>query len=144
MELFNNMPAELITSIDNICISLLLGILGIAITIFTVVYSFMESNKQTIRRITDDIEMSKIKDPVLQADLLFATEYMLRMKRANYTLIAIIISDIILFVFFCIYLSIKTTILQTISYALILMLFLACLLSLYFYLRQYISRYKNV
>ena len=138
------MPAELITSIDNICISLLLGILGIAITIFTVVYSFMESNKQTIRRITDDIEMSKIKDPVLQADLLFATEYMLRMKRANYTLIAIIISDIILFVFFCIYLSIKTTILQTISYALILMLFLACLLSLYFYLRQYISRYKNV
>lgn len=144
MELFNDMPAELITSIDNICISLLLGILGIAITIFTVVYSFMENNKQAIRRITDDIKMSEIKDPVKQADLLFATGYMSRMKRANYTLIAIIISDIILFVFFCIYLSIKTIVLQTISYILILFLFLACLLSLYFYLRQYISRYKNV
>ena len=144
MELFNDMPAELITSIDNICISLLLGILGIAITIFTVVYSFMESNKQAIRRITDDIKMSEIKDPVKQADLLFATGYMSRMKRVNYTLIAIIISDIILFVFFCIYLSIKTIVLQTISYILILFLFLACLLSLYFYLRQYISRYKNV
>lgn len=144
MVLFNDMSAELITSIDNICISLLLGILGVAITIFTVVYSFMESNKQAIRRITDEIKISEIKDPVQQTDLLFATEYMSRMKRANCILIAIIASDIILFIFFCVYLSIKTIVLQTITYALIFILFLACLLFLYFYLRQYISRYKKV
>lgn len=53
MELFNNLPDSFFTSIDNICISLLLGVLGIAITIFTVVYSFMESNKQAIRKLTD-------------------------------------------------------------------------------------------
>ena len=111
MVLFNDMSAELITSIDNICISLLLGILGVAITIFTVVYSFMESNKQAIRRITDEIKISEIKDPVQQTDLLFATEYMSRMKRANCILIAIIASDIILFIFFCVYLSIKTIVL---------------------------------
>ena len=55
MELFNNLPDSFFTSIDNICISLWLGVLGIAITIFTVVYSFMESNKQAIRKLTDEI-----------------------------------------------------------------------------------------
>ena len=101
MELFNNLPDSFFTSIDNICISLLLGVLGIAITIFTVVYSFMESNKQAIRKLTDEIRYSEEIDPVMTSDLRFANEYMKRMKNMNRALMAIIFIDVSLFIFFC-------------------------------------------
>ena len=97
MEMFNNLPSEFFTTIDNICISLLLGVLGIAITIFTVVYSFMENNKRIIRNLTDEIKNSEILDPVKKSDLHFANKYMGRMKNMNNALIAIIIFDIRLF-----------------------------------------------
>lgn len=144
MELFNNIPANLVNSIDSICISLLLGVLGIAITIFTVVYSFMESNKQTIRRITDEIKNSETKDPIRISDLQFANDYMSRMKCMNFALIVIIIYDILLFAFFCVYLAITTTTLRIIAYSLTIILIVACLVTLYYYLSQYLKKYKNV
>ena len=85
MELSNNIPANLVNSIDSICISLLLGVLGIAITISTVVYSFTESNKPTIRRIQDEIKNSETKDPIRIRDLQFANDYMSSMKCMNFT-----------------------------------------------------------
>lgn len=144
MELFNNLPDSFFTSIDNICISLLLGVLGIAITIFTVVYSFMESNKQAIRKLTDEIRYSEEIDPVKTSDLRFANEYMKRMKNMNRALMAIIFIDVSLFIFFCIYLSFNSSTLQFIAYALVTLLMVGCMITLSVYLKQYISRYKNV
>lgn len=144
MELFNNLPDSFFTSIDNICISLLLGVLGIAITIFTVVYSFMESNKQAIRKLTDEIRYSEEIDPVTTSDLRFANEYMKRMKNMNRALMAIIFIDVSLFIFFCIYLSFNSSTLRFIAYALVTLLMVGCMITLSVYLKQYISRYKNV
>lgn len=144
MELFNNLPDSFFTSIDNICISLLLGVLGIAITIFTVVYSFMESNKQAIRKLTDEIRYSEEIDPVKTSDLRFANEYMKRMKNMNRALMAIIFIDVSLFIFFCIYLSFNSSTLRFIAYALVTLLMVGCMITLSVYLKQYISRFKNV
>lgn len=144
MEIFNNLPSDFFTTIDNICISLLLGILGIAITIFTVVYSFMENNKQIIRNLKDEIKNSEIIDPVKKSDLYFANNYMSRMKSMNNALIVIIIIDIFLFILFCIYLSLKSHILRYVAYGSTLLLIVGCIFILYIYLSQYISRYKNV
>lgn len=143
MELFNNLPDSFFTSIDNICISLLLGVLGIAITIFTVVYSFMESNKQTIRKLSDEIRYSNEMDPVKTSDLRFAEDYMKRMKNMNNALIAIISIDVGLFIFFCIYLSLNTPTLRFVAYSFITLLMVGCMITLSIYLTQYISRYKN-
>lgn len=144
MEIFNNLPTDFFETIDNICISLLLGILGIAITIFTVVYSFMENNKQIIRNLKDEIKNSEIIDPVKESDLLFANKYMSRMKSMNKVLIGIIIVDIFLFILFCVYLSLKSTTLRYYAYGTTLFLMLGCVITLYIYLSQYISRYKNL
>ncbi len=144
MEMFNNLPSEFFTTIDNICISLLLGILGIAITIFTVVYSFMENNKRIIRNLTDEIKNSEILDPVKKSDLHFANKYMGRMKNMNNALIAIIIFDIIIFILFCIYLSLRSYTLRYVAYGATSLLMVGCIFTLYIYLSQYISRYKNV
>lgn len=144
MELFNNLPDSFFTSIDNICISLLLGVLGIAITIFTVVYSFMESNKQAIRKLTDEIRYSEEIDPVKTSDLRFANEYMKRMKNMNRALMAIIFIDVSLFIFFCIYRSFNSSTLRFIAYALVILLMVGRMITLSVYLKQYISRYKNV
>ena len=138
MEMFNNLPSEFFTTIDNICISLLLGILGIAITIFTVVYSFMENNKRIIRNLTDEIKNSEILDPVKKSDLHFAN------KNMNNALIAIIIFDIIIFILFCIYLSLRSYTLRYVAYGATSLLMVGCIFTLYIYLSQYISRYKNV
>lgn len=144
MEIFNNLPSDFFATIDNICISLLLGILGIAITIFTVVYSFMENNKQIIRNLKDEIKSSNISDPVKKSDLLFANKYMSTMKSMNKVLIGIIIFDTLIFVLFCVYLSLKSTSLRYYAYGTTSLLILVCIITLYKYLSQYISRYKNV
>ncbi len=144
MDIFNNLPPEFFTTIDNICISLLLGILGIAITIFTVVYSFMENNKQIIRNLNDEIKNSEIIDPVKKSDLFFANKYMSRMKSMNKGLIWIIFIDIFLFVLFCIYLFLKSTFLRYCAYGTTLLLMIGCVITLCRYLSQYNSRYKNV
>ena len=72
MEIQNNVSQILESMqsvIDNISMSLLLGILGIAITIFTVIYSFMETAKQRKRELSDRTALLTETDPVLQSDL---------------------------------------------------------------------------
>ena len=66
------MTTEMTAIIDNLAISLILGILGIAITVFTVVYSFMESTKERKRSLSDQIRNADGTDPVMESDLQFA------------------------------------------------------------------------
>lgn len=140
----NALPDTFFSTLDNICVSLLLGVLGIAITIFTVVYSFMESNKQVIRALTDKITTSENEDPVTRSDLFFAKKYMQRMKRMNKYLIAIIVIDIILFVLLCVYLASNGHfLLRILTYCSTFFLMLFCLFVLSVYIRQYTNRYTN-
>ncbi len=104
----------------------------------------MENNKQIIRNLKDEIKNSEIIDPVKESDLLFANKYMSRMKSMNKVLIGIIIVDIFLFILFCVYLSLKSTTLRYYAYGTTLFLMLGCVITLYIYLSQYISRYKNI
>ena len=81
--------------IDNLSISLLLGILGIAITIFTVIYSFMESAKQRKRILGDKIALLENIDPVMQSDYGFIVNYLRRLKHMNISILVIILADIV-------------------------------------------------
>lgn len=144
MDMCNALPDTFFSTLDNICVSLLLGVLGIAITIFTVVYSFMESNKQVIRALTDKITTSENEDPVTRSDLFFAKKYMQRMKRMNKYLIAIIVIDINLFVLLCVNLASNGHfLLRILTYCSTFLLMLFCLFVLSVYIRQYTNRYTN-
>ena len=52
----------MMTMVDNLAIALILGVLGIAITVFTVIYSFMESTKERKRSLSDIIRNSAFDD----------------------------------------------------------------------------------
>ena len=75
------MTTEMTAIIDNLAISLILGILGIAITVFTVVYSFMESTKERKRSLSDRIRNADGTDPVMESDLQFAISRLIDLRR---------------------------------------------------------------
>ena len=101
MELMDKIDQALMTmqqGIDSQSISFLLGILGIAITVFTVVYSFMESTKERKRMLFERVNANANADdvdPVLRADLMFATKRLAELWNMNKSIIAIIIADIV-------------------------------------------------
>ncbi len=139
------MTTEMTTIIDNLAISLILGILGIAITVFTVVYSFMESTKERKRSLSDRIRNANGTDPVMESDMQFAITRLIDLRRMNYVVIAIIILDIVTF---CIYAAhmiynggcwLKIT-----AVSLLGILAVLCLVALVMYLVQYHNRFKGV
>lgn len=134
--------------IDGQSISLLLGILGIAITVFTVVYSFMESTKERKRmlfeRVNADANANDV-NPVLRADLIFATNRLSELWNMNKSIIAIIIADILIIAIYIMHLMFKE--LTWLWYTAVLMeiiLILVCLITLYVYLKQYYKRFVNI
>lgn len=143
MEPFDIIPKDIFNTIDNICVSFILGVLGIAITIFTVVYSFMENTKSEIRILADKIRSSETKDPVLVSDYQFAQSYMKRMKRINVVLMWIIVGGILLFLYFCICFILDTFALRMIAYVGTASMMFVCVFTLSKYLYDYIKRYKN-
>ena len=139
------MTTEMTAIIDNLAISLILGILGIAITVFTVVYSFMESTKERKRSLSDRIRNANGTDPVMESDLQFAITRLIDLRRMNYVVIAIIILDIVTF---CIYSAhmiyngecwLKIT-----AVSLLGILAVLCFVALVMYLVQYHNRFKGV
>ncbi len=139
------MTTEMTAIIDNLAISLILGILGIAITVFTVVYSFMESTKERKRSLSDRMRNANGTDPVMESDLQFAITRLIDLRRMNYVVIAIIILDIVTF---CIYSAhmiyngecwLKIT-----AVSLLGILAVLCFVALVMYLVQYHNRFKGV
>ncbi len=139
------MTTEMAAIIDNLAISLILGILGIAITVFTVVYSFMESTKERKRSLSDRIRNSNDVDPVIGSDLQFAITRLIGLRRINYVVIAIIILDILTFAAYALHL-IYTGVswLELTSLILLGVLTVLCIVALVMYLVQYHNRFKGV
>lgn len=133
------------STIDNLSISLLLGILGISITIFTVIYSFMESTKQRKRDIGDRLSLLQEPDPLLEADLAFTIDYLKRLKHTNVSILVIIFADILITGFYAVHMILsQISILWYIAMVLELVLIIGCLICLYLYLRQYHQRFSRI
>ena len=152
MEKMDKLDEMLITmqgGIDNQSITLLLGILGIAITIFTVVYSFMESTKERKRllfeRVNNANGVNNVQDPLLLADLTFTTNRLKDLWKMNLTILTIILVDILNLVLFIVHLLIKN-VAWLWYFALVLEIFLVigCLITLYIYFKNYYDRFVSL
>lgn len=131
-------------TIDNTCISILLGLLGIAITIFTVIYSFMESNKQSIRNLKEKERYATDTNPVIKSDLFFATRYMTSLKRTNNLLILYIVVDIIILAVLGMSMFMQSLNgIKIYVYIATFVYVLSCFLFLCFYVRNYYKRFKH-
>lgn len=82
--------------IVNVELAIVLGILGIGITIFTVIYSFLGSKLQQKKLTERNIHIGNISDPYLHAELKFMRQYIKRNKNINKIIIWIIYSSLIL------------------------------------------------
>lgn len=141
----DNIILTMRSTLDNLSISLLLGILGISITIFTVIYSFMESTKQRKRELGDRISLLQEPDPVLEADLAFTIDYLKRLKNTNVSILVIIIADILITGFYAVHMVLSHILdLWYIAMVLELVLIIGCLLCLFIYLRQYHQRFSRI
>lgn len=130
--------------LDSLCLSLILGILGIAITIFTVVYSFMENTREKIRKYKKEINHSTREvNPITKSNLMFAEKYWLNMRRINNMLLWIIIPDIFLFICFVISQLSGILILSLSSYLLTAVLFSYSLIVVFIYIYDYCHKYRN-
>ncbi len=148
MDRIDQMLKAMQKGIDNQSITLLLGILGIAITIFTVVYSFMESTKERKRllfeRVNADANAREV-DPALRAELSFATQHLTDLWNMNKSIIVIIVSDIAILVLYIIHLIFKdVTWLWYVALTSEVALIMSCLYTLSVYLRQYYNRFVKI
>lgn len=88
-----NIDAEEIIDLE---LSIVLGILGIAITIFTVIYSFVGSKLQQKKIAERKLHIATNPDPYLKAELKFIRMYIKRNKRMNSIIIKIIYYSLLL------------------------------------------------
>lgn len=148
MDKIDQMLTAMQQGIDNQSIALLLGILGIAITIFTVVYSFMESTKERKRLLFERVNAdanAREADPVLRAELAFATQYLTELWKMNKSIMTIIIADIVILAVYIVHLVFKDiSLLWYVALALEVILIGGCLYTLYVYLRQYYNRFVDI
>ncbi len=148
MDKIDRMLMAMQQGIDNQSVSLLLGILGIAITIFTVVYSFMESTKERKRLLFERVNANanaREVDPALRAELSFATHYLTELWNMNKSIMTIIIADIVILAVFVVHLIFKDILwLWYVALALEVVLIVGCLYTLSVYLRQYYNRFVKI
>ncbi len=144
MEWIDDFQKNYFPILDTLCLSLILGILGIAITIFTVVYSFMENTRDKIRKYQEEITHSQREvDPITKSSLRFAEEYWRKMRRTNNLLLWIIIPDILLFIIFVVSQFIGNPIFSIISYVLTAILLLYSVIVVLIYIYDYYHKYRN-
>lgn len=68
---------ETIATIINSEIAVALGILGISITIFTVIYSFIENKLEDKKKMERQLHISEVQDPYKRAELKFVNNYIM-------------------------------------------------------------------
>lgn len=83
-------------SLVSLELSMALGILGIAITIFTVIYSFLGSKVQQRKMAQRSVHIGEKADPYLQAELKFMRLYIKRNKAVNSAIIKIIFTSMLM------------------------------------------------
>lgn len=83
-------------NIVSLELSVVLGILGIAITIFTVIYSFLESKIRQKKMAQRSVHIGKTTDPYLLAELKFMRLYINRNKDLNSVIVKIIFASLLI------------------------------------------------
>ena len=145
MDKIGQLLKSMMTTIDVQSISILFGILGIAITIFTVIYSFMESTKERKRILCERAEAAHGKDPVTMADLSFTTQHLSSLWKMNLSVVGIIISDIVILGIYLMHMMLNDIAwLWYVALAMETVLIVACLITLSVYLRQYYKRFAKI
>lgn len=84
-------------------------------------------------------------DPVLRAELAFATQYLTELWKMNKSIMTIIVADIVILAVYVVHLIFKeVSWLWYVALALEVVLIGGCLYILYVYLRQYYNRFVNI
>ncbi len=99
----NDVLQWLYSFIEQQAISILLSILGIAVTIFTVIYSFVYSDKGKLKELAEEIKQLTERNPVLEAERLFMTKKIQFYKRINCWVVILIALTLLSLVFFIIH-----------------------------------------
>ena len=141
----NNDIIQILNDMDNTAISLLLGILGIGITIFTVIYSFMESTQQKVKNLDVLIQQSTNSDPRMEAEYQISKSYLSRLRIMNRWILGLIIGDLAVFALFSLHMF-KTDEVKLVYYSFLVLgiYLLLCIVVFAVYVWQYIQRFKNV
>lgn len=99
----NDVLQWLYSFIEQQAISILLSILGIAVTIFTVIYSFVYSDKGKLKELAEEIKQLTERNPVLEAERLFMTKKIQFYKGINCWVVILIALTLLSLVFFIIH-----------------------------------------
>ena len=130
---------------DDTAIAILLGILGIAITIFTVVYSFMEGTKQRVKDLELDLRLSSGPEPRKEAEYKFAKNYLQRLRTMNRWVLGLIIGDLLTFILFMAHiLNAENNLLLYAAFGVFGLYLALCMVSFSVYIWQYRKRFKSL
>lgn len=133
---------ETFLSIINLEIAVALGILGISITIFTVIYSFIENKLEEKKTIERNLKIAKTRDPYRHAELKFVREYIQRNKSLNIYFVRLILFSFIYTILLVINLVYRDLILFIVNQVLAVIYFLFFIISIICYLYHYTKRLK--
>lgn len=123
--------------------SIILTILGIAITIFTVVYSFMESTFQKVITLENENKNATEDDPIRSSSLKFSKRYFNVLKGFNSQLKHLIYFNLFLLLLYGVAtICTKTEWLQLIYNILSFIFVFLCVFVLIRYIYAYNKRYK--
>ena len=123
--------------------SILLSILGIVITIFTVVYSFMETTYQKITLLEIENRNVLEADPVRSSSLKFSKLYLMLLKKFNRKIKCLIFTNIFLLILYGFFSFGLNKEWLCIAYnALSILYLLFCAIVLIQYMGDYNKRYK--
>ena len=92
------MKPETVLYILNDVSSFNLGMFGIAITVFTVLYAFILSRKDSLRILNDTVKQGD-DSPFLKGRISLFLDHTLKWKRLNFHLKTIIVISLILYLF---------------------------------------------
>ena len=144
MDWINLLQPDFYKDMDSLCLSLILGILGVAITIFTVVFSFMENNREKISNYKHIINNGMgATFPTANSSLRFAENNMLKMKRINNKLLLIIIIDCSLLIFFIVAQLINNNYVRLFLYILTALLLSFSIMVIFIYIYDYWKKIKK-
>lgn len=131
---------ETFAKIVNLEIAIALGILGISITIFTVIYSFIENRLEDKKEIERYLKIAITQDLYRHAELKFVREYIQRNKLLNRFFVWLIFLSFFYILLLVVNLVYKDLILFIINQVLSIFYFLFFVASIMYYLYSYIKR----
>ena len=130
---------------NDTAIAILLGILGIAITIFTVIYSFMEGARQRAKDLDIALQLSTGPEPRTEAEYQFTKSYLQRLRTMNRWVLGLIIGDVVTFILFsCHILQGQNVYLLIVAFAVLGLYLILCTGVFAIYIWQYRQRFKNI